>query len=80
MLVFLFILTIGFVYEWKKGALDWNNKMIDINKDKQIPDEFKQFAKDFADKGFITTSFDNLVNWARTGSLIDDIWSCMLCS
>jgi hypothetical protein len=23
MMVFLFILTIGFVYEWKKGALDW---------------------------------------------------------
>jgi len=21
--IFLFILTIGFVYEWKKGALDW---------------------------------------------------------
>ena len=24
MMVFLFILTIGFVYEWKKGALDWD--------------------------------------------------------
>lgn len=23
MMVFLFILTVGFVYEWKKGALDW---------------------------------------------------------
>ena len=23
MLVFLFILTIGFIYEWRKGALDW---------------------------------------------------------
>jgi NADH-quinone oxidoreductase subunit A len=23
MLIFLFILTLGFVYEWKKGALDW---------------------------------------------------------
>ena len=23
MIIFLFILTIGFVYEWKKGALDW---------------------------------------------------------
>ncbi len=24
MMVFLIILTIGFVYEWRKGALDWN--------------------------------------------------------
>ena len=38
-------------------------------KQKKIPEEFKQLAKDFTDKGFITTSFDNLVNWARTGSL-----------
>lgn len=24
MLFFLWILVVGFVYEWKKGALDWN--------------------------------------------------------
>ena len=24
MMVFLAILTIGFVYEWRKGALDWS--------------------------------------------------------
>ena len=23
MMIFLFILTVGFIYEWKKGALDW---------------------------------------------------------
>jgi len=23
MLIFLFILVVGFIYEWKKGALDW---------------------------------------------------------
>ena len=39
------------------------------NKEKQIPEEFKDLAKDFAEKGFITTSSDNLINWARTGSL-----------
>ena len=35
-------------------------------KKKQIPDEFKQLAQDFSDNGFITTSLDNLVTWART--------------
>jgi NADH:ubiquinone oxidoreductase subunit 3 (subunit A) len=24
MILFLFLLTIGFVYEWKRGALDWS--------------------------------------------------------
>ena len=24
MMIFLFVLTIGFIYEWKKGALDWD--------------------------------------------------------
>jgi len=23
MMIFLFVLTVGFIYEWKKGALDW---------------------------------------------------------
>ena len=39
------------------------------DKQKKIPEEFKDLAKNFAEKGFITTSSDNLVNWARTGSL-----------
>jgi NADH:ubiquinone oxidoreductase subunit B-like Fe-S oxidoreductase len=39
------------------------------SKQKEIPEEFKDLAKDFAEKGFITTSTDNLINWARTGSL-----------
>ncbi len=33
--------------------------------EKHIPEEFKKLAKDFSDDGFITTSFDNLINWAR---------------
>ena len=39
------------------------------DKQDQIPVEFKEIAKDFSENGFITTSMDNLVNWARTGSL-----------
>ena len=42
------------------------NKMILDERKKNIPDEFKQLAQDFSDNGFITTSLDNLVNWART--------------
>ena len=40
-----------------------------FRKENEIPEEFKDLAKDFADKGFITTSSENLINWARTGSL-----------
>ena len=39
------------------------------DKEKKIPEEFKELAKNFAEKGFITTSSENLINWARTGSL-----------
>jgi len=38
-------------------------------KESKVPDEFKKIAKDFSEKGFITTSSENLINWARTGSL-----------
>ena len=36
--------------------------MSSIDREKQIPEEFKDLAKEFADKGFITTSMDNLIN------------------
>ena len=39
------------------------------NKINQVPEEFKQLAKDFSENGFITTSLDNLINWSRSGSL-----------
>ena len=39
------------------------------HKQDQIPIEFKKIAKDFSEKGFITISSNNLINWARTGSL-----------
>ncbi len=39
------------------------------NNESSIPDEFKKIAKDFSEKGFITISSNNLINWARTGSL-----------
>ena len=32
-------------------------------KEKKIPEEFKKLAKEFSEKGFITTSTDNLINW-----------------
>ena len=70
MMIFLGILTIGFIYEWKKGAFRMGIKSLLISeKQKEIPEEFKDLAKDFAEKGFITTSSANLINWARTGSL-----------
>ena len=40
-----------------------------IDKNEQIPEEFKKLAEDFSKDGFITTSLDNLINWSRAGSL-----------
>jgi NADH:ubiquinone oxidoreductase subunit B-like Fe-S oxidoreductase len=31
-------------------------------------------------EGFITTSYDSVVNWAKTGSLVaHDVWPGLLC-
>ena len=59
-----------FYLRMEKGGIRVGMRIIN-SKDKlnQVPDEFKQIAKDFAEKGFITTSTNNLINWARTGSL-----------
>ncbi|CAE7323551.1 nuoD [Symbiodinium microadriaticum] len=63
MMVFLGILTIGFIYEWKKGALDWEYSL-------GADDPFvAQISDELADKGFILTTADDLITWARTGSL-----------
>ena len=43
--------------------------MNNFNNKKEIPEEFKEIAKNFSEQGFITTSTENLINWARTGSL-----------
>ena len=51
-----------------------------FRKENEIPEEFKDLAKDFADKGFITTSSENLINWARTELItLDDLWLSLLC-
>ena len=44
----------------EKGALEWEEMISFDDKEKQIPEEFKSIAKEFAGKGFITTSTDNL--------------------
>ena len=53
----------------KKECLIGTNMNNLSQKEKKIPDEFKKIAKDFSENGFITTSTNNLINWARTGSL-----------
>ena len=54
MMIFLAILIIGFIYEWKKGALEW---------------EYLMPIEGILEKGFVTTSLDALINWARSGSM-----------
>ena len=45
MMIFLGVLTIGFIYEWKKGALNGNKIDPFTDKQKKIPDEFKDLTK-----------------------------------
>ena len=52
----------------EKGALEGNENIRFRRKIKKSLDEFKEIAR-FCRKGFITTSTNNLINWARTGSL-----------
>ena len=61
MIFFLFVLTLGFLYEWLKGALDWNQKIDAINYD--------QMEKHISKNGFLITKVNDLINWARSGSL-----------
>ena len=37
-----------------------------INQD----DYFKSLSDEYSDKGFLVTSVDDIINWARTGSLM----------
>ena len=30
-------------------------------------------------EGFVTTSYDSVMNWAKTGSIWHDVWSGLLC-
>ncbi|WP_373878624.1 NADH-quinone oxidoreductase subunit A, partial [Citrobacter koseri] len=59
-IVFLAILVVGFAYEWQKGALDWECPGFTRN-DTMLEGVMKV--------GFITTSYDSVVNWAKSGSL-----------
>ncbi len=38
------------------------------DKIEQVPEEFKQLAKDLSKNGFITTSLENLINWSSSAS------------
>ena len=40
-----------------------------VSKLDQIPQEFREVAEEFSEKGFVTIASDTLINWARTGSL-----------
>ena len=50
-----------------KKVLLTGTKMIDFNnKQDKIPEEFKKIAKDFSEKGFVTTSSVNLITVSYT--------------
>ena len=56
----------------EKGSIGLGviNSMSAVTKLDKIPEEFKEVAEEFAEKGFVTIASDTLINWARTGSYI----------
>ena len=51
--MFLAVLVVGFIYEWKKGGAGMGI----------------EGGAAACEKGFVTTSVDTVINWARTGSM-----------
>ena len=40
----------------------------------------QELNRELQDKGFLLTSTEDIINWARTGiAALDDIWSGLLC-
>jgi NADH-quinone oxidoreductase subunit B len=81
MMIFLAVLTVGFVYEWKKGLIDPRapevapapRGILDPNTGRPIGADdpyFLSLNAELADRGFLVTATDDLINWARTGSLM----------
>ena len=73
MMLFLTVLTIGFVYEMEKGGLGMG--MIDPANTAPIPTGADQDAilravgDEITNRGFVIAKADKLFNWARSGSL-----------
>src|ERR1700687_835997 len=91
MLVFLAVLTVGFAYEWKRGAPEWGappappppvfapavppaaTGILDPSTGRPVgatDPYFLEVNHELSDKGFFVTATDDLITWARTGSLM----------
>ena len=66
MMLFLGSLVVGFAYEWKKGALDWEGPN---DRPQASQPSCTMGIEGVLKEGFVTTSFDTLINWSKTGSL-----------
>ena len=84
MMIFLGVLTVGFVYEWKKGSARMGvispgpttvpapsaGILRADGSDPSTDPYFLALNDELSDRGFLLTSADDLITWARTGSLM----------
>eukprot|EP01132_Coremiostelium_polycephalum_P007157 gene7157-8816_t len=73
MMIFLGVLTIGFIYDQTTLVAPKPKGILDPGTGKPIGSDdafFGEINNELADKGFLVTSADALVTWARTGSLM----------
>jgi len=72
MMIFLLILTVGFIYEWKKRRTRMG---VDSTIDKN------DFGDELNSKAFLLANFDKLITWARTGSHPQQkLWFTVFCN
>ncbi len=75
MMVFLAVLTAGFAYEWKQRSdgMGVGETALPANGanaagfDREVATQ--DLNRELQDKGFLLTSTEDIINWARTGSL-----------